>query len=340
MTTELTTTTKRTRGRPATKAVVATTTLAQIAIMLESDPRLGTNSRRAYYNALADFETWRAGRTTSKLLVEAYAAHLQATGRAATGINQVLAAIRWWSRKIADMAHEANIPDEARRRTVEQSLRVAEVANVKGKRLPTGRIITTGELAALMAACARDGSPAGARDAAIFAVEAKAGMRRGELVRLTMADWQDGGDGGGVLVVRKGKGNKERKCFVRNGAYAALRDWLAVRGPGPGPLFCAIHKSGEIQPAGLTTQALGDMLRKRTVQAGVAMCTWHDWRRSFASTLLDAGVDLVTVSRLMGHEQTTTTARYDLRGEEVQRKAVDVIHVPYTPRPTQGRLTA
>lgn len=339
MTTELTATTRRTRGRPATKAVVATTTLAQVATMLESDPRLGTNSRRAYYNALADFETWRAGRPATKLLVEAYAAHLQTTGRAATGINQALAAIRWWSRKLADMAHEADLPDDVRRRKVEQSLRTAEVANVKGTRLPTGRIITTGELSALMAACARDLTPAGARDAAIVAVEVKAGLRRGEIVRLTMADWQDGGDGG-VLVVRKGKGNKERKCFVRNGAYAALRDWLAVRGGRPGALFCAIHKSGEIQPAGLTTQALADMLRRRTVQAGIAPCTWHDFRRSFASALLDAGIDLVTVSRLMGHEQTTTTARYDLRGEDVQRKAVDVIHVPYTPRPTQGRLTA
>ena len=338
MTTELTTTTKRNRGRPRTKAVVATTTLAQVATMLESEPRLGPNSRRAYYNALADFETWRAGRAATKLLVEAYAAHLQDTGRATTGINQALAAVRWWSRKLADMAHEADLPEDVKRRTVEQSLRVAEVGNVDGQRLPVGRIITTGELAALMAACAADESPAGARDAAIIAVEAKAGMRRGELVRLTMADWQDGDNGGGVLVVRKGKRNKERKCFVRNGSYGALRDWLAVRGMQPGPLFLAIHKGGEIQPHGLTTQALADMLRKRAAQAKIASCTWHDFRRSFASTLLDAGVDLVTVSRLMGHEQTTTTARYDLRGEEVQRKAVDAIHVPYTPRRTQGRL--
>jgi len=164
------------------------------------------------------------------------------------------------------------------------------------------------------------------------------GMRRGEITRLTMADFHDN-EGSGEFVVRKAKGNKERKAFVRNGAYAALSDWLHVRGTQPGPLFLAIHKGGEVQPNGITTQALGDMLAKRCVEAGISTpTTWHDFRRTFASTLLDSGTDLVTVSKLMGHEQTTTTARYDRRGEEVQRKAVDTIHVPYMGRHAQRRF--
>lgn len=331
--TTATTDTKPTRGRPRTKEIVTTgATLAQITERLERDPRLSVNSRRAYREALAEFETWRNGRSLTKLTVEAYAAHLQTLGRATTGINQALSAIRWWARKVADMALESDMPEDKRRQTVELALRAADVENLDGKRLPVGRIITTGELAALLDVCARDASPAGARDAAIIAVEAKAGMRRGELVTLTMADWQDNG-GDGVLVVRKAKRNKERKCFVRNGAYAALKDWLAVRGTQPGALFLAIHKDGSVQPKGITTVALGDVLAKRCTQAGIgAPTTWHDFRRTFASTLLDAGVDLVTVSRLMGHEQPTTTARYDLRGEDVQRKAVDAIHVPYMGR--------
>ena len=338
-TTELTTqTTKPTRGRPRAKAVVATPTLTQMVELLEDDPHLSVNSRRAYREALAEFETWRNGRTLTKLLVEAYAAHLQDMGRATTGINKCLSAIRWWARKVADLAFESDMPDEKRRRTVEQALRVATVENVTGARLPVGRIITTGELVALLGACTGDASPAGARDAAIIALATTTGMRRGEITRLTMADWQDN-EGNGTLVVRKAKGNKERKAFVRNGAHAALRDWLSVRGSQPGPLFLAIHKGGEVQPSGITTQALGDMLAKRCEQAGISTpTTWHDFRRTFASTLLDAGTDLVTVSRLMGHEQTTTTARYDRRGEDVQRKAVDTIHVPYTGRRTQGRF--
>lgn len=334
-TTELTTqdtTTTTKRGRPRTKSIIVRgDTLNQIVAMLDADPRLSVNSRRAYREALAEFETWRNGRTFSKLLVEAYAAHLQDMGRATTGINKALSAIRWWARKTADLAFESDLPEDARRRTVEQALRVATVENVHGKRLPVGRIITTGEIAALLDACARDTSAAGARDAAIIAVATKCGMRRGEIAGLQLADWQEGN--GGTLVVRKGKGNKERKAFVTNGAAGALRDWLDVRGMHEGALFLAVNKAGHVQRHGITTQALGDMLDKRARQAGIsAPTTWHDFRRTFAASLLDAGIDLVTVSRLMGHEQTTTTARYDLRGEEVQRKAVDAIHVPYTPR--------
>lgn len=187
-TTELTTTnhegTTTKRGRPRTKAIERTPVLAQIRIMLDSDPRLSEGARRAYFEALAEFETWRNKRTFTKLLVEAYAAHLQDMGRATTGINKALSAIRWWARKTADLAFESDLPEDARRRTVEQALRVATVENVHGKRLPVGRIITTGEIAALLDACARDTSAAGARDAAIIAVATKCGMRRGEIAGL------------------------------------------------------------------------------------------------------------------------------------------------------------
>jgi site-specific recombinase XerC len=138
-------------------------------------------------------------------------------------------------------------------------------------------------------------------------------------------------DTGDELAVQfVGKGNKERECYVFNGALKALRAWLAVRGTAPGAVFCVIGKGGHIQHARhLSTTALHKRLTLRAAAAGVADVNWHDFRRTVAGDLLDSGADISVVAQLLGHASVTTTQRYDRRPAATRRAAASRVSVPY-----------
>jgi len=51
-------------------------------------------------------------------------------------------------------------------------------------------------------------------------------------------------------------------------------------------------------------------------------------RGANASDLLNAGVDVFTVSKLMGHKNVAGTILYDRRGEDPKRNAVQVLSIP------------
>jgi site-specific recombinase XerD len=100
----------------------------------------------------------------------------------------------------------------------------------------------------------------------------------------------------------------------------------------PGPFLIPIAKCGKIDSRRMTDQAVYLALRKRARQARVKEFSPHDLRRTFASEMLDAGADIATVQKMMGHADPSTTARYDRRGEEVKKKAASLLHFPYARR--------
>ena len=103
---------------------------------------------------------------------------------------------------------------------------------------------------------------------------------------------------------------------------------MAMRGDAPGPMLYRIRKGGKIILERLTDQAIWVILEKRFRAARVKPFTPHDLRRTFAGEMLDAGVDLVTVQKLMGHASPVTTSRYDRRDEKTKMEAATKIHFP------------
>lgn len=196
--------------------------------------------------------------------------------------------------------------------------KAVDFPNIPAEPEPKGRSLAHSEIAALLATCCPS-SPTNLRDAAIVAILLSTGMRRSELVHL---EFKDLNAGTGELFIRKGKRGKSRRVYLSTEATALVEEWLKVRGTAPGPLVCRIRRGGHLQLGRMHPDAIWRMLRERADIAGLEPFSPHDFRRTFCSDLLDAGVDIVTVQKLAGHASPVTTAKYDRRGEETKRQAV------------------
>lgn len=182
-----------------------------------------------------------------------------------------------------------------------------------------GRALSQREIASLINHCQRGREPIDLRDAALIAILRGSGIRRTEVVNLQLRDFdQDTG----ALSIREGKGKKNRTVYLPEDAIPLVQNWLDIRGDKLGPLLCPVRKGGMVQLRSMTSDAVLKIVRSRAQKAGVESFSPHDFRRTFCSDLLDAGVDIVTVQKLAGHASPTTTAKYDRRGEETKRKAV------------------
>lgn len=138
------------------------------------------------------------------------------------------------------------------------------------------------------------------------------GIRVGELVKLRADEFR--ADDGALRVA--GKGSKERIVFVSDGA---LRSRLRAH---------ANRRSGEslfgIGEARWTTDWVRRQLRAFAAEAGVKhRVTPHMLRHTCATLLLEDGVDLRFLQRLLGHENIATTAIYAHVGDAGLQRALE-----------------
>lgn len=207
--------------------------------------------------------------------------------------------------------------------------RAIDLAPIPGKSLPTGRALDSVELDALFRACADDGSAFGRRDAALFAAF-RSGARIGEVRALDIEDFGSPGPDGLATLRIFGKGNRERLNYLPAALAALISLWVVVRGPAPGPLFQPLSKGGRsVLSRRLSERAIQEICTARAVDAGVRRFTSHDFRRTTATELDDAGEAITVIRDVLGHQSVQTTELY-LRNdrEERKRRAAGRLRVP------------
>jgi len=162
------------------------------------------------------------------------------------------------------------------------------------KKLPL--ILSKEEVRALLTA------PRNLGHRAILAVMYGAGLRVSEAAKLKVGDLDRERR---VIWVRGGKGNKDRQVMLAE----PLRDLLAAywKWKRPTDWFFPGGKAG----CPLSTKTIFLTCRKAAERAGLTKRVHpHSLRHAFATHLLDDGVSLIIIQRLLGHRDLKTTSRY------------------------------
>ena len=188
-----------------------------------------------------------------------------------------------------------------------------------GRYLPS--VLTVEEATSLVEAPKKAPRGAALRDSAVLEVLYSSGIRVSELTGLKIGDVDL--EAGTMRVT--GKGGKTRVAFLGRAAKEALRAYLAARFPdgSPGPDEPLIAGKG----GALSVRTVQRIVKRRALDGGIARRpTPHSMRHSFATHLLDSGLDLRTIQEMLGHSKLSTTQRYTKVGIESLLEAYDRAH--------------
>jgi integrase/recombinase XerD len=155
------------------------------------------------------------------------------------------------------------------------------------------------------------------RDIAVVELLFGAGLRVGEVAQLSAERIDLESDS----IRVHGKGSRERLVPIVSGELkSALSDYAQTRGSVPSDVRCFfVNQSGRNR---LSEDAIRRALHRLAGAAGVGRVTPHMFRHTFATLLLDRGVDLRVIQRLLGHSSIVTTTIYAQVSERSQRKVL------------------
>lgn len=146
------------------------------------------------------------------------------------------------------------------------------------------------------------------RDQALVTMLYASGMRISECLSLTLSQLRPETQ----TVVVRGKGSHERIAPVGPEAWALLEHYLAHSRPVLGASDNRETDAIWLNPRGsvLSRQAAWKVLQKLCLSAGLEPLSPHRLRHAFATHLLESGMSLRSLQKLLGHADLTTTERY------------------------------
>lgn len=108
-----------------------------------------------------------------------------------------------------------------------------------------------------------------------------------------------------LIFIERSKGKKDRIVSLGPGMLIMLREYYKEYKP-TGYLFEGQHENEH-----LSARSIQSVLKKAKAKAGIEQeGNMHMLRHSFATHLLDKGIDVVFIQKLLGHNDIKTTLKY------------------------------
>jgi integrase len=271
------------------------------------------HSRRSYAYAIERFIAWYCSEprlTFNRTVVVRYRSYLESLDLSASTINLHLSAIR----RLADESAESGWLSP------ELAIGIRRVQGVKRLGRKSGNWLTRNQAQELVNA-ASNTDLRGWRDGAILGLLLGCGLRRSEVVGLTLDQLQTR-DGHCAIVDLIGKGKRLRTVPVPSWCKQLLDAWLRHAGVSQGKVFRRISKDGKRQDAGVTANVVWYAVKRCARQAGIANLAPHDLRRTCARLCHDCSGELEQIQFLLGHASVQTTERY-IRSKQRFQDAVN-----------------
>jgi site-specific recombinase XerD len=258
-------------------------------------------SQRSYRRSIEDFVGWYCSEprlSFNKTMVTRYRVHLEGRLLAPGTINVRLAAVRRLAYEAADTGLLS--PDLA------AGIRRVKGAKKLGVRL--GNWLTAEEGRALWQ-LPNFHSVKGKRDRAILAVLLGCGLRRREVIDLTLDHIQRREDHWAIVDL-VGKGGHIRTIPMPAWVKQTLDDWLSEAGITRGRIFRCVSRRGAVWGTEITEKVIWHIVKEYAKRLGVSKLAPHDLRRSCARFCHDSGGELEQIQFLLGHVSVQTTEKY------------------------------
>jgi site-specific recombinase XerD len=137
------------------------------------------------------------------------------------------------------------------------------------------------------------------------------GLRAGEVVRLKVGDLDSAQN---IIRIVQAKGRKDRNVMLPADILGLLRLWWKERPRRQDRDVASPERwlfPGRNPGRPLTTRQFARLFQETVKKAGITKpVTLHSLRHSFATHLLERGVDIRVIQALLGHDKLETTARY------------------------------